>query len=186
MPGRILLLRTLLASVGARFWKGQPGNIKRGKIERKGDDHGCFKSALFDVRRYGGVIEHPEHSNAWAHFGLTKPPRLGGWVEADEYGGWTCRVEQGRYGHYAPKPTWLYVIGVTPRPQLRWGVYKVKDSDFPPEVLKKHGRSYCRKAGLLAFKGGGKESAARNGTPVEFRDLLIAMARSVKTNKSCK
>ena len=170
-----------------KFWKGQPGNIKRGFFERKGDDQGCFKSALFDVRRYGGVIEHPEHSKAWDHFGLMKPPRLGGWVEADEYGGWTCRVEQGRYGHYAPKPTWLYAVDVTPLPELRWGVYRVKDEDFPPEALKKHGRSYCRKAGLLAFKGGGRECAARNGTPTEFRDLLIEMARSaIRTHETSR
>ena len=68
------------------MWKGQPGNIKRGKVERKGDDAGCFKSALFDVRRFGGVLEHPEHSHAWKHFGLPKPPRDGGWIKADDFG----------------------------------------------------------------------------------------------------
>lgn len=25
-----------------RFWKGQPGNIAKGKVERKGDDQGSF------------------------------------------------------------------------------------------------------------------------------------------------
>jgi hypothetical protein len=163
-----------------KMWKGQPGNIKRGKIERKGDDQGCFKSALFDVRRFGGVIEHPEHSNAWKHFGLAKPPRQGGWVKADDHG-WTCRVEQGQYGHYCPKPTWLYVVGVDPLPELRWGVHPVKVEDFPPEALEKHGLEYCRKAGLMAFMGGGKDSSARIATPPDFRDLLIAIARSVNT-----
>jgi len=161
-----------------RFWKGQPGNIKRGKIERKGDDQGCFKSALFDVRRFGGVLEHPEGSHAWAAFGLTKPPREGGWLEAP--GGWVCRVEQGQYGHYCPKPTWLYAVGVNPLPDLRWGVHPVRDDDFPPEAVAKHGIEYCRRAGIMAFKGGGKDSAPRIHTPVGFRDMLIAMARSVK------
>lgn len=162
-----------------KMWKGQPGNIKRGKIERKGDDAGCFKSALFDVRRFGGVLEHPEHSHAWAHFGLTKPPRQGGWVKADEFGGWTCRVEQGQYGHFCPKPTWLYAVGVNPLPDLRWGVNPVRDEDFPAEVVAKHGIDYCRKAGLMAFKGGGKDSTPRIATPPEFRNLLLQMARSV-------
>lgn len=162
-----------------KMWKGQPGNIKRGKIERKGDDMGCFKSALFDVRRFGGVLEHPEHSNAWSHFGLNKPPRHGGWIAADEFGGWTCRVEQGQYGHYCPKPTWLYAVRVNPLPDLKWGVHKVKDSEFPPEAVEKHGIEYCRKAGLMAFMGGGKDSSPRIATPPEFRDLLIDMARSV-------
>lgn len=165
-----------------RFWKGQPGNIKKGIVERKGDDHGCFKCALFDVRRWGGVMEHPEGSHAWAHFGLAKPPREGGWIKADEFGGWTCRVEQGQYGHYCPKGTWLYAFGVDPLPELRWGVHPVKDEDFPPEVVAKHGIDYCRRAGLMAFKGGGRDSSVRIATPPEFRDLLIAMARSANIN----
>ncbi len=163
-----------------RMWKGQPGNIKKGKVERKGDDQGCFKSALFDVRRFGGVLEHPWGSHAWAHFGLTKPPRSGGWVRADDFGGWCCCVEQGQYGHYCPKPTLILVYGVdrADLPELRWGANKVRDEDFPPEAVAKHGIEYCRKAGLMAFKGGGKDSPARIATPPEFRDLLIAMARS--------
>jgi hypothetical protein len=30
------------------------------------------------VRRYGGVLEHPWGSHAWAHFNLNTPPRSGG------------------------------------------------------------------------------------------------------------
>lgn len=161
-----------------RMWKGQPGNIKAGKVERKGDDAGCFKSALFDVRRWGGVLEHPEGSHAWAHFGLAKPPRKGGWVKADGYG-WTCRVEQGKYGHYCAKPTWLYAVG-TALPELRWGVSPPPtEADFPPEAVAKHGLDYCKRAGVMAFKGGGKDSPARIHTPPAFRDLLIDLARTV-------
>ena len=161
-----------------KMWAGSPLWIKRtGERKKKGDDQGCFKSALFDVRRFGGVLEHPEHSHAWKHFGLTKPPRKGGWVIADGYG-YTCRVEQGQYGHYCPKPTWLYVVR-TELPKLKWGVNKVKDSDFPKQAVKKHGIAYCRKTGLMSFKGGGKDSSYRIGTPEPFRDLLISLARSV-------
>lgn len=163
-----------------KLWAGQPLWIKRtGERKRKGDDLGCFKAALFDVRRFGGVLEHPWGSHAWPHFGLSKPPRAGGWIRADDYG-WTCCVEQGRYGHYSPKPTLLYAVGVDPLPDLRWGVTKVRDEDFPPDAVARHGIKYCRRAGLLAFKGGGKDSAPRIHTPNEFRDMLIAMARSVK------
>lgn len=166
----------------SRMWKGQPGNIKAGKVERKGDDKGCFKSALFDVRRFGGVLEHPWLSHAWAHFGLSKPPRSGGWVKADDHGGWTCCVEQGRYGHYCAKPTLLLVYGLKFEvlPELRWGVSPPPtEADFPPEAVAKHGLDYCKRAGVMAFKGGGKDSAPRIHTPPEFRDLLIEMARIV-------
>lgn len=167
-----------------RFWKGQPGNIAKGKVERKGDDAGCFKCALHDVRRWGGVLEHPEGSHAWEMFGLAKPPRQGGWIKADDFGGWTCRVEQGQYGHYCPKPTWLYAVNCE-LPELRWGVHPVTDDDFrriAPHHVEKHGIEWCRRAGIMAMMGGGKNAAARIHTPPEFRDLLIGMARSaVKT-----
>ena len=158
-----------------KLWAGQPLWIKRtGERKTKGDDQGCFKCALSDVRRWGGVLEHPCDSNAWTEFGLNKPSRSGGWIKADDCGGWTCCVEQGQYGHYARKPTWLYAVGCD-LPELRWGK---TEAQFPPEVIAKHGLDYCKRAGELAFKGGGKDSAHRIGTPPEFRDLLIKMARS--------
>lgn len=164
-----------------KLWAGQPLWIKRtGERKRKGDDQGCFKSALFDVRRFGGVLEHPYGSHAWTHFGLTVPPRSGGWVKADGQGGWTCCVEQGRYGHYARKPTFLYVVGVDDLPELRWGV---SEPEFPEWAIEKHGLDYCKRAGELAFKGGGKDSAPRISTPPEFRDILLGLARAANTSE---
>lgn len=159
-----------------KLWAGQPLWIKRtGERKVKGDDGGCFKSALTAVRKYGGVLEHPFGSHAWPYFGISKPPRKGGWIPADEYGGWTCCVEQGKYGHYARKPTLLYSMS-TERPELDWGHSPAK---YPPEAIERHGLAYCKRAGELAFKGGGKDSAQRIGTPPAFRDLLIGMAMSV-------
>jgi hypothetical protein len=157
-----------------KLWAGQPLWIRRtGQRKIKGDDDGCYKSALGNVRRVGGVLEHPWDSHAWPHFGLAVPPREGGWIRADEWG-WTCCVEQGRYGHYARKPTLLYAVGCD-LPELDWGKSEPK---FPPEAIEKYGLAYCKRAGELAFKGGGTDSAVRIGTPEPFRDILIAMARS--------
>jgi hypothetical protein len=161
-----------------KLWAGQPLWIKRtGERKTKGDDQGCFKSALFDARRFGGVIEHPWESHAWPAFGLNVPSRTGGWIAADFFGGWTCCVEQGRYGHYARKPTLLLVYGLPADalPELEWGK---GEAQFPQEAIEKHGLEYCKKAGELAFKGGGKDSSARIGTPEPFRNLLIDMARA--------
>ena len=160
-----------------RFWAGQPLWIKRtGERKKLGDDGGCFEAALDAVRRYGGVLEHPAGSHAWAHFGLHKPPRSGGWIAAGDGIGWTCCVEQGRYGHYARKPTWLYAVRCD-LPSLDWGKSAPK---FPAWAIEKHGLEYCKRAGELAFQGGGKDSTARIHTPEPFRDILIAMARSVR------
>ena len=160
-----------------KFWAGQPLWIKRtGQRYTKGDDGGCFEAALSAVNRYGGVLEHPWGSHAWPFFGLAKPPKSGGWIRANDLG-WTCCVEQGRYGHYAPKPTLLYAVTSAPLPELDWGVTIIRDEDFPADVVARRGIEYCRRAGLLAFKGGGRDSPARIGTPERFRDMLIGIAR---------
>lgn len=157
-----------------KFWAGQPLHIKRtGERKVKGDDDGCFASAIYKVREFGGVLEHPWGSHAWPYFGLKVPPRSGGWVKGGI--GWTCCVEQGQYGHYARKPTLLYAVN-TDLPELRWGK---TEAVFPPEAIEKYGLAYCKRAGELAFKGGGKDNKHRIGTPPEFRDLLLSIARSV-------
>jgi hypothetical protein len=147
-----------------RYWSGGPS----AKVRRqKGDDSGCFESALAAVRHWGGVLEHPEASHAWAAFGLTAPPRSGGWVAADFGGGWTCCVEQGHYGHRARKATWLYACGVD-LPSLKWGSSGKRarlDGGW-------HHGDQDR------YDGPRLTTAECLGTPVEFRDLLISIAES--------
>ena len=157
-----------------KMWFGSPAYVARTGIRhKKGDDGGCFKSALDAVRKWGGVLEHPANSHAWEHFGLKKPPRQGGWIDADEHGR-TCCVEQGRYGHYARKPTWLYAV-LPVFPDLEWGI---GERNIPQWAIDKYGLNYCIKVGELAFRGGGKDNKHRIGTPLPFRDLLIGMAES--------
>lgn len=100
-----------------RYWSGGPSGRERKLL---GDDGGCFAAALAAVRRWGGVLEHPEASHAWRAFGLLAPLRGGGWCAAGDGRGWTCCVEQGWYGHRARKATWLYAVGCE-LPVLRWG-----------------------------------------------------------------
>ena len=161
-----------------KLWAGQPLWIKRtGQRKIKGDDGGCFKAALDAVRRCGGIIEHPEQSHAWAHFGLNRPPREGGWIAADFHGGWTCCVEQGRYGHHARKPTWLYAVGCE-LPELDWGRSSIS---LDPVIVERIGLERAKRRGEVAAKGGGVDSAPRIGTPPAFRDLLISIARTART-----
>ncbi len=155
-----------------KFWAGQPLHIKRtGERKGKGDDGGCFAFALEAVRRWGGVLEHPEGSHAWAHFGLNRPPRAGGWVVADFHGGWTCCIEQGRYGHYARKPTWLYAVDCS-LPSLIWGK---SGRRLDPETVERMGLKRAIRLGEVGSRGGGRDSRPRIGTPPEFRDILMAM-----------
>lgn len=168
-----------------KMWMGRPSYVaKTGVRKIKGDDLGCFKCALFDARRWGGIIEHPYGSHALKYFAINKPPREGGWIKADEHGGWICCVEQGQYGHYARKPTYLIVYGLneTDLLELRWGK---REPQYPKWALEKYGLAKCKKAGELAFKGGGQDSSPRIDTPVEFRDLLIYIARKTNDQQTC-
>lgn len=61
------------------------------------------------VRRWGGVLEHPEHSSLFRHCGLPWPGEL-----ADAWGGRTYAVRQVAWGHTCEKRTWLYMVGVAP------------------------------------------------------------------------
>jgi hypothetical protein len=155
-----------------RFWHG---STRKPYQFRLGDDDGCFEAALAIVRRCGGVLEHPQDSRAWDHFNLVKPPRSGGWIAADDFGGMTCRVEQGQYGHFANKATWLYAFGTLALPALRWGRGEQR---IHPVALAKHGYVKARRIGMMAMVGGKDKTRIRNATPVEFRDVLISLAQS--------
>lgn len=97
-----------------RMARGSPGH-QRFEV---GDDGGQFEFCLCWVRENGGVIEGPQGSHAWPWFRLPLPPRRG-WSPQDEFGGRSCRIDQGAYGHPAKKATWLY--GVLPIfPELDW------------------------------------------------------------------
>jgi len=104
-----------------RFWHGSTRKPHQFKM---GDDGGCFDAALDSLLQFGGVLEHPADSHAWAHHHIAKPPRSGCWVPAD-LGPltWTCCVYQGKYGHPAGKPTWLLAVGVPGErlPEMLWG-----------------------------------------------------------------
>lgn len=164
-----------------KLWAGQPLHIKRtGERKTKGDDGGCFGAALAAVRKWGGILEHPEGSHAWTRFGLNKPAREGGWIVADFVGGWTCCVEQGRYGHYARKPTWLYAVGCA-LPSLDWGKGELR---LDPRVVERMGLARAKRLGEVGGRGGGRDSAPRIGTPAPFRDLLLSIARSYRPTEA--
>lgn len=151
-----------------RYWGGAPTTWPR---LAKGDDNGCFKAALAAVRKWGGILEHPEGSAAWEAFGLKKPHHKGGWIRAGD-GGWTCCVEQGWYGHAARKKTWLYANGVE-LPELKWGK--------SPATAKLYEGFHGAEERRRAIKTGicqRLSARQRAATPIPFRDLLLSIAFS--------
>ena len=157
-----------------RYARGGPS----AKVPRRvGDDSGCFAAALASVRAWGGVLEHPADSLAWAAHELIAPPMSGGWVVADWRGGWTCRVDQALYGHSARKATWLYA-------NSRW---------LPSLPWQRARRTMRLDAGYhsAAERAAAKAAGAvrpveqlskrqRRITPPAFRDLLLEIARKAR------
>ncbi len=140
-------------------------NFKRygGEHNRPGNDGGCFAAAISSVRRFGGVLEHPAFSKAWAAYGLPRPSGIG-WFSAKP-NEWVCEVWQAAYGHKARKRTWLFFCGSRP-PELNWmrpsGTHWIGNCDSKD-------------------KGRNKPTVTKkeaNATPIEFRDELLNLARN--------
>lgn len=187
-----------------KYWSGGPS---AGVRRLRGDDDGCFAHALWAVRSFGGVIEHPAYSSAWQWFGLPRPSSEGGWTAKDNWGGASTHIEQGNYGHEARKATWLYCVGPGvgtrliwgssgPRRRLRRGVSLVGGTETSqreggstyeayinavddPDTrhLPKHARSF------IAAKRAGRTTVdwmnkrERERTPVEMARLMVGLAR---------
>lgn len=155
-------------------WCRLAGLVEARWGHKRGDDGGTFKAALNAVRRFGGVLEHPAYSDAWLAFGLPKPYRHGGWFGNDRIG-YVTHIDQGNYGHVAKKATWLYAYGVPfdALPRLKWG--------SEPDQKSKALVSWCGNhvsSGEVRPRVGKKAACA---TPTEFRDVLLSIARSVRS-----
>lgn len=158
-----------------KYWGGSPTTWPR---LVKGDDGGCFAAALASVRAWGGILEHPADSAAWAAFGLLAPPRAGGWIRADAmhgHAGWTCCIEQGAYGHKARKATWLYACGVE-LPRLAWG-------RAPGEFVRLEDGFHSAEERRRATRSGIVQRLSHNqraATPLPFRDLLLSISATAQ------
>ena len=147
-------------------WSRLAGLVEHRYGKKRHEDGGCFASALDSVRRWGGVLEHPAFTDAWWFYGLPRPPASGGWVRGT-CGGWACQVDQGHYGHKAPKSTWLYAYGVGDLPSMHWGrsAAEMRLNSWYPKETGRVARKEIPKADRIA-------------TPPAFRDLLLSIAAS--------
>lgn len=112
------------------------------------DEKALALFAVEQVRRCGGVLEHPWGSTLWHAAGLPHPGKVDAW------GGWTLLVDQGWWGHAAPKPTYLYIVGIT-REQI---------GELPVQLRRAAGRTLDL------------SPADRERTPPKFAQFLISIA----------
>lgn len=128
--------------------------------------------AIEQVRRWGGVLEHPFSSRLWPHCGLPEPGKR------DEYGGWTLVIDQDWFGHKAEKRTKLYIVGVSPTdiPTLPFRI------EEPTHVLASDKRIGPGRDSPRARKGdpGWRpeiSKAEREHTPPALAEWLVELAR---------
>lgn len=148
-----------LAAVNFARWGGEHN--------RPGNDAGCFAAAVAAVAQWGGVLEHPAKSRAFAAYGIPKPTGLG-WQRVGLHD-WVCEVWQSAYGHRANKATWLYYSGANVPAEMRW-----------ERPIGSHQVGYQDRRGKARNKPTLSKREA-NATPVEFRDALLALARNAIT-----
>lgn len=123
--------------------------------------------AITQVRRWGGVLEHPKSSRLWPTLNLPKPG-----APPDEYGGWTLGIEQREFGHLAAKPTLLYIVGVKPSeiPLLPL------ELSYAERVVTTCGRTQRRRRALGLYQPLGCTPRMRELTPEKFARWLVDVA----------
>lgn len=112
------------------------------------DEKALALFAVQQVRRCGGVLEHPLGSALWHAAALPRPGKVDAW------GGWTLLVDQGWWGHPAPKPTYLYIVGCT----------RENVGELPVQLHRAEGRTV------------NLSSADRERTPPAFARFLVQLA----------
>lgn len=121
--------------------------------------------AVEQVRKWGGVLEHPAGSTLWPTVGLPEPG------QRDEFGGWTLVIHQHWFGHRAEKATRLYIVGCEP-------------SEIPDMPMKLGKATHCIRPTKSYPRLPSVTKAEREHTPPDFAEWLVELASRCVTGNS--
>lgn len=116
--------------------------------------------AVEQVRREGGVLEHPAESTLFATCGMPRPGRF-----PDDHGGWTVAIDQFIFGHRAEKATWLYIVGCGP-------------DDIPYMPIRSGRPTHCIRPGKTYPRLPSVTKPEREHTPPDLARWLVELASS--------
>lgn len=134
----------------------------------RGSEHALGPLAVEQVRKYGGVLEHPYGSHLWlAVFPQLPPPERGA---RDDWGGFTVEVEQVYWGHVARKKTWLYCVGA---PRYATDIVP----PFPNRKPTHHVSRDAKRARRNGYTLKRTSSKQNRETPIHFAEWLISLAQ---------
>jgi hypothetical protein len=119
--------------------------------------------AVEQVRRFGGVLEHPAASTLWPVAGLPAPGAI------DGHGGFTFPIDQDWFGHRAQKATRLYIVGCAGRdlPKLPMRLEEPSHVVSPSRNIR---------AGMRGYRPQLRK-AEREHTPLALAHWLVEVAR---------
>lgn len=126
--------------------------------------------AVNQVRKFGGVLEHPEASTLWREASL---PKIG---ERDQWNGYTLPISQKWWGHRAEKKTWLYIVGVEPV-DLPVMPLVLGEASHVVGLYSGRDKSNCRPA---------ISKAEREHTPAELAVWLVEVAKRCKVKNALR
>lgn len=121
----------------------------RGFAKPRHDEKALGLRAIWQARKFGGVVEHPASSLLFMAAGGLRPGQA-----VDAFGGWVLPVLQQDFGHLAPKATWLYVVGCRP-------------GDVP---------GFGMRLGVAPGRIANMSKAQRERTPPDFAAWLVDLA----------
>ena len=143
-------------------------------------------NAVLQVRRHGGVLEHPQRSHLWGKMSLPYPEpyrqtTIAG-PERDAWGGFTVELDQSAWGHkYSHKRSWIYCVGID---------YDLATTFPPPVALPRIDEPAHWKPKLDSRRPGktyprcGMDIASpeqKKRSPDAFACWLVALARTAQT-----
>lgn len=123
--------------------------------------------SVAQIRRWGGVLEHPVRSLLWPEHWLPEPGAK------DAHGGWTLIVDQHWWGHRARKRTRLYICGIEPGDVPSMPI-QLGDPTHTVGLWSGRDRQRCRPSiGKREFEA----------TPPEFARWLVDLARRCSSSR---
>lgn len=159
----------------ARLWAGgcpvvaHPPCRSWGRLRQfakpRSDEKALGPWAVEQVRRFGGVLEHPAESTLFAHCHMPRPGQF-----PDEFGGYTIEVNQFHFGHRAEKATWLYIVGCEP-------------DDLPAIPVRQGKPTHCVRPTKSYPRLPSITKAEREHTPEPLAHWLVQVARLTEVAK---
>lgn len=119
--------------------------------------------SVLQIRKHGGILEHPRSSSIWKYMKLPNPG------QTDQYGGFTITLRQHWFGHPCEKETRLYICGIT-------------ENDLPSIPI-----SFDAITQTLGKSTGSRNEIPkkyRSSTPIKFAIWLIQVADLINNNKN--